>query len=236
LNESELVQGLRQRNPAAVQYLSDCYLPSVWRFVYLRVGGDRHLAEDIMSETVLALIRTAAAPDAVIGNVEGWLRSVAGNKVADHFRAAARVQHLIEQATPTLPVADHNDPAVRQEQAEQCAEVRRVMDALPPRHRLVLEWKYLDKLSVREIGRRMQMTEKAAESILFRARREFRDRLQHGVAEESDESEEQSDGVRHNGHCCRQVQQPPAERGQDRNSSGKEARIPVSTPDDTANS
>ncbi|MGE3778438.1 MAG: hypothetical protein AB7F89_14730, partial [Pirellulaceae bacterium] len=39
------------------------------------------------------------------------------------------------------------------------------------------EWKYLDGLSVREIAVRWEMTEKAAESVLFRARREFRDRL-----------------------------------------------------------
>jgi DNA-directed RNA polymerase specialized sigma24 family protein len=32
------------------------YLPSVWRFVYARVAGDSHLAEDIVSETVPAII------------------------------------------------------------------------------------------------------------------------------------------------------------------------------------
>tara|TARA_R110002072_G_C7978996_1_gene536063 strand:- start:67282 stop:67938 length:657 start_codon:yes stop_codon:yes gene_type:complete len=177
LNDSLLVQGLRQQKPAAVQYLTECYLPSVWRFVYARVGRDPHLAEDIVSETVLALIRAAADPEADISNPGGWLRSVASNKVNDHFRAAARVQHLIDQARQTAEVADFDEPSGNQEQEERRAEIRSVMDGLPEQHRLALEWKYIDKLSVRSIADRMDVSEKAAESVLFRARRDFKDRV-----------------------------------------------------------
>jgi RNA polymerase sigma factor (sigma-70 family) len=234
LNDFDLVQGLRERNPAAVQHLSDCYLPSVWRFVYVRVGGDPHLAEDIMSETVLALIRAAAEPETAIGNVEGWLRSVAGNKVVDHFRAAARVQHLIEQASPSRPTADDSEPSRLQEREEQRAEVRRVMDEMPQRHRLILEWKYLDKLSVREIGRRLTLTEKAVESLLFRARREFRDRVNRGGSDE----DEKLDPGRANGKPCRMAQQPRVEEIeiQDRSLPSEDAPVPVNARDHTANS
>ena len=177
MNDSLLVQGLREQKPAAVQHLTECYLPSVWRFVYARVGRDSHLAEDIVGETVLALIRAAADPEADIANPGGWLRSVASNKVNDHFRAAARVQHLIDQARQTTEVADFTEPSGNQEQEERRAEIRNVMDGLPEQHRLVLEWKYVDKLSVRSIAARMDVSEKAAESVLFRARRDFRDRV-----------------------------------------------------------
>jgi len=177
LNDSLLVQGLRERKPAAVQHLTECFLPSVWRFVYARVGRDPHLAEDIVSETVLALIRAASDPEADISNPGGWLRSVASNKVNDHFRAAARVQHLIDQARQTTELADFDEPSRNQEQEERRAEIRSVMDGLPDQYRLILEWKYIDRLSVRSIADRMDVSEKAAESVLFRARRDFRDRV-----------------------------------------------------------
>ena len=177
MNDSLLVQGLREQKPAAVQHLTECYLPSVWRFVYARVGRDLHLAEDVVSETVLALIRAAADTEADISNPGGWLRSVASNKVNDHFRAAARVQHLIDQAKQTTEVADFDEPSGNQEQEERRAEIRSVMDGLPEQHRLALEWKYIYKLSVRSIADRMDVSEKAAESILFRARRDFKDRV-----------------------------------------------------------
>jgi len=177
LNDSALVDGLRRHDPAAVKHLSDCFLPSVWRFVYVRVKGDRHLAEDIVSESVLALIRAVSDPELEIGNPIAWLRSVAAHKVADHFRAAARVQHLIDQARHTAPVSFGHDAVQAQELQERRDEVRQVLDRLPEQTRLALEWKYIDKLSVKEIAERLDVSEKAAESILFRGRKEFRQRI-----------------------------------------------------------
>jgi len=195
LTDSELVQRLRRRDPAAFRWLSDCHLPSIWRFVCVRVDGDQHLAEDIVSETMLALLAavgTDAEPETdapalpqagtEIVNPGGWLRTVAARKVQDHYRAVARVRHLIDDArngTVETGRADagESDPAKQTEQQERRAEIRNIMDELPEQQRMALEWKYLDKLSVREIAARWQITEKAVESILFRARGEFRTRL-----------------------------------------------------------
>lgn len=152
-------------------------LPSIWRSVYVRVKGDSHLAEDIVSETMLALIKAVSAPEMVIVCPSAWLRTVATNKLQDHFRAAARVQHLIEQASSMCGSNGMPDPPALQEASEQRAAVRKAMDDLPEQHRLVLEWKYIDRSSVREIATRLSMTEKAVESILFRARRDLRDAL-----------------------------------------------------------
>lgn len=163
-----------------MQWLCDCYLPSLWRFVYTRVNGDRHLAEDITNDTIVVMFTTIQSEchsDAEILNVAGWLRTVAGRRIADHFRAVARVQHLLPQASGNRADAHVADPAKQHELQETQADVRRAMDNLPEQYRLALEWKYLDKLSVREIAARWETTEKAAESILFRARREFRDKM-----------------------------------------------------------
>ncbi len=178
MNDSALVAGLRTQDPQAVKDLHDQYLPSVWRFVFVKVNSDRHLAEDIVSETVLALIKATADPETAIQNPGGWLRTVASNKIADHFRAAARVQHLIDEAKKSSETFDDEDAARQHEREERRDEVRIVMDALPEQQRMTLEWKYVDKCSVREIAERLDTTEKAAESILFRARKKFRQRMQ----------------------------------------------------------
>ena len=183
LNETQLLNGLRGRDPAAVRHLSECYLPSVWRFVCVRVGGDQHLAEDIVSETVLALIRAAAVPDGEIENPGAWLRSVASRKVNDHFRAAARVKHLIDQVKQTAEAADYNGPVSQHELEERREAIRGVMNQLTESHRMALEWKYIDKWSVRDIAARLDLTEKATESLLFRARKDFRDRLERHTDE-----------------------------------------------------
>ena len=87
------------------------------------------------------------------------------------------MQHLIDQAKQTRPVSSNEDAVAAQELLERREEIRNVLGLLPEQSRLALEWKYVDKLSVREIADRLSVTEKAAESILFRGRREFRERM-----------------------------------------------------------
>lgn len=184
MDDREFLEKLRGKDVAAVRHLSECLLPSLWRFVYFRANGDQHLAEDIVSETVLSLIEAVAAPDGNVLCPGAWMRGVASHKIQDHFRAVARVQHLIDQAAS---VAEQNQPAQPACEAEERrAAIRKVMDDLPEPHRLVLEWKYVDHLSVQEIAGRMALTEKAVESILYRARCEFRDGL--GVLNRDDVS------------------------------------------------
>lgn len=177
MNDTELVDGLRQRRPAAVAHLMDCYVPSLWRCVYVRAHGDKHLTEDVVSEVVLALLKTVADKTVEIASPMAWLRGVAFHKLQDYYRAAARVQHLIDQAGTVEHNCKEADPVAHHERSEQRATIRKVMDGLDEQHRLVLEWKYIDGLSVREIAKRFAVTEKAAESILFRARREFREAM-----------------------------------------------------------
>jgi len=51
------------------------------------------------------------------------------------------------------------------------------MAALPVKERNVLELKYLQDLTAREIAGNMQTTEKAVHSLLYRARIQLRDQL-----------------------------------------------------------
>jgi RNA polymerase sigma factor (sigma-70 family) len=49
------------------------------------------------------------------------------------------------------------------------------LDHLPPRYGNALEWKYTHGLSLREIGARLGISSKAAESLLRRASATFKD-------------------------------------------------------------
>jgi RNA polymerase sigma-70 factor (ECF subfamily) len=53
--------------------------------------------------------------------------------------------------------------------------VQITLDYLPDRYGDVLEWKYLQGLSVNEIAERLASTPKAVESTLTRARQAFRE-------------------------------------------------------------
>lgn len=214
MNDTDLVNGLRNRRPAAVSHLMECYVPSLWRCVYVRAHGDRHLTEDVVSEVVLALLKTLADTAVEIACPMAWMRGVAHHKLQDYYRAAARVQHLIDEAGTIAGPDRHSNPVTQQETSERRATIRKVMDGLDEQHRLVLEWKYVDGLSVREIAARFALTEKAAESILFRARREFR-RAMPGMNDDDHPPETNGSPLQHdavNGSSPRAAQSGQEER------------------------
>ena len=181
MNNNEFVEGLQNQDPAAAAHLHECVVPTVWRMVYVSVDRDCHLAEDIVSESVLALI-SAIQQGIEIEYPIAWLRRVAKRRIQDHFRAAARVAHLMEQPENTVPNGVVSGHTTLTAQAQHDAklrqiEIRNILDQMPEEYRLVLEWKYVDNLSVSVIAERLATTEKAAESILFRARKTFRDQV-----------------------------------------------------------
>lgn len=176
MTDPELIRRVRTGDEGALAALYRRYLPSVWRFAYWQLGGDRHAAEDVVSETFLAAVDAVAGLDPQGGSLSGWLIGIARHKLADHWRRTGRRRVdpavAVEQTDAAAP--DDADPPAMLEAGEQRGEVARVMHALADDERLVLEWKYVDGLSVREIAARLGRTEKAVESLLLRARRAFR--------------------------------------------------------------
>ncbi len=80
----------QQGSRAALEALYQRYLPSVWRYVYTQVHGDRHAAEDVVSETFLAVVRGLRKLAADGGPLYPWLIAVARHKLGDHRRTAQR--------------------------------------------------------------------------------------------------------------------------------------------------
>ncbi len=175
MTDAELLRAVQAGDLLAWEQLYSRYLPTVWRYVYLQVGGDSHLAEDIVSETVLAWVRQVSRLAPGDGNLSGWLIAVARNKLGDHWRNVARGTMAAKAASEgDVSGAAGVDPEVSLEAAETRQQVLAVLDRLPGKERLVLEWKYVEELSVDEIAGRLGRTEKAVESVLYRARQSFR--------------------------------------------------------------
>jgi RNA polymerase sigma-70 factor (ECF subfamily) len=174
LTDGELLRGAQQGDAAAWRALYQRALPAVWRQAYALVG-DAHVAEDITSETMLALLKNIDRLQTDAPKIAGWLRIVVRCKAADYqrkvFRARDKMPAVADKYSNGRTSASPSAPL---ELEETRSEVLRVLDELPDRQRVVLEWKYLDALRVREIAERLGDSEKAVETVLYRARREFR--------------------------------------------------------------
>ncbi|MFF3322450.1 RNA polymerase sigma factor [Streptomyces sp. NPDC002889] len=117
------------------------YYHEVFRFVLVRVS-DRHLAEDIASETFLRAYGAMHryAPNGA--DVGAWFITIARNLVIDHFRSSrVRREVLVgdsrTQDTVTAPSAE--DQALEVFRHEP---LRSALDALPAHHRKAILLQY----------------------------------------------------------------------------------------------
>ncbi len=152
------------------------------RFALARMGGDETLAEEMAQATLCrALDRLGSyRGDAAL---QTWLCTICHNLISDHYgRLGRRPPELsLGEEDPHLRAAlaalslESIGPEEELGRREVARHVHATLGALPRHYADALSWKYEQGLSVLEIGARLQLTAKAAESLLARARQAFRD-------------------------------------------------------------
>jgi RNA polymerase sigma-70 factor (ECF subfamily) len=158
------VTAVPDRTGASLLALYDEALPQVYGYLIARCG-DRAVAEDLTSETFLAV--ATARVDAPLSI--SWMIGVARHKLADHWRRQARqdrLLHAIEGVSTELE--DPWDVELDRWRAHE------VLTKLAPQHRAALTLRYLDGLGVPEASVVLGRGIGATEALLVRARREFR--------------------------------------------------------------
>ena len=169
MTDRELLQRISTGDGEAWNLLYERHISTLWRYVATRMGsGNVHAAEDVVSEVMLTLARKPPDIDKNQGTLASWLLGVARNKVADHFRKEQFRENLAVRWSE-YHNARNFDSA---EQHDSSVEV--ALNQLSNDDTLMLIWKYAEGMSGREIATRLGKTEKAVESMLFRARKSFK--------------------------------------------------------------
>lgn len=158
------------------------YFPRLYRFTLTRVDNDAALAEEIVQRTMCIVVRT-------MGSYRGeallftWLCQICRNEMNAVFRqrgVEARSDiplddHPAVQAALESIMSDDFRPESIRRREEIATFVRTTLDQLPRKYAVALEMKYIYGNSVAEIARALGLGEKAAESLLTRARAAFRE-------------------------------------------------------------
>lgn len=137
-----------------------------------RFVGDPAEAEDIVQEAFLRILTAAPRykPRAAFAT---YLYRVVTRLCIDN------VQKKRPIFTDTLPemVDDSADPAAMLARQERDALIRRALDVLPSRQRMVVILKYYEGLGYADIAAAMNITRKAVERLLSRARKTLQSSL-----------------------------------------------------------
>ena len=166
-----------------MEYLFDRYSVGIYRYVSLRVGRNRALADELMQQLWLQACKPGGAvpPD----EFEFWLRRVAQNLISDHWRRKHRrpAQIPIENAVIAGELAKRIDrellPAEALQKQELLDQVALAVTALPAADQELVILHYVQGRSFGEIGERFGMSERAIEGRLYRARRKLKELLAH---------------------------------------------------------
>ena len=167
LLEAGLRRAVLAGNPSAWRHLFERSYPALDAHVRYRTGGDRILADEIIQETWMVAVKRLKDFDPRRAAFGTWLRGIAANLL----RAHARKEPTGEAVGP-LDVERQSVQA--RTGSESTVRIRAALLRLPERYREVLRAKYMEQLSTTEIAATLDLTPKAVESLLSRARNAFK--------------------------------------------------------------
>ncbi len=173
---SVLTRGLVARDEAAFRQFHEEYFDRLLRYHLVLARGDEHAARDALQETLTRVARKGRHFETEEA-FWCWLAVVARSTAVDGGRRRQRYWAALKRYTlgwlqppPASHQSNGSDSSLLNLLDHRLAE-------LDPGDRRLVEAKYLEGISVREIARQACTTEKAVESRLLRLRRQLRESI-----------------------------------------------------------
>lgn len=151
-------------------WMNDAWGP-VCNYVRWRLGGDTHNVDETVQQTWLIAVRSVRRFDPARGSFVNWVRGIASNCIRKHLGAVAASNGVVRSISD-IDGDTHN--CTGRNNDRESLRIALTLERLSERHEAVLRWKYLDGYTVDEIAAQWNETPKAIESLLVRARDNFR--------------------------------------------------------------
>jgi len=179
-----LAQRLMSGDEREFDSFFDEYFPRLYRFALTRLADDIDAIQDIVQSSLMNAIKSMHQYRGEAAMFT-WLCQICRNEVNAYFRKNSRRVKTVPQDDDAIrPILE----SLEQDELEQPDKqleglqlrklIQEVLDHLPSNYGNALEWKYVHGHSVTEIASRLEISELAAQSILARARKTFREVLE----------------------------------------------------------
>jgi RNA polymerase sigma-70 factor (ECF subfamily) len=183
LDDKRLANQLLAGDRKAFDRLFEDNFARLYRFAISRLADDPDGAREVVQMTLTRAIRkihTYRAESAMFT----WLCAICRNEISDWFRRHGRYREhivLVEDHPEIQAVVDSiqapglETPERHYQRVEAVRLIQVALDRLPAKYGDVLEWKYVEGYSVKEIAVRLNIGAEATQSLLARAKRAFAD-------------------------------------------------------------
>ena len=183
LEDKRLVKQLLAGNERAFDQFFNENFCRLYRFCLTRLSDDPDAAREVAQITLTKAVRklhTYRGEAALFT----WLCSICRNETSDWLAKQGRYrEHIVlteefpevRAAVDSFRASEPLGPDQHYRRVELVRLIQVALDALPPKYGDVLEWKYIEGYSIKEISVRMSLGTEATQSLLARARRAFAD-------------------------------------------------------------
>ena len=170
--EERLLVEAAQSNPAKFDALYELHFERVYAFIAGRVH-DRATAEDLTSEVFYKALANLKGFEWRGVPFVAWLLRIAGNAVIDRAQRASREHPITEDpldtgAKPDMLVIEHR------------ARLFQLVQRLPETQRRVVQERFVDQRSIREVAERLGKSEGAIKQLQLRALERLRTQMEGG--------------------------------------------------------
>lgn len=182
-DDKKLVRRLLAGDQRAFAQFFEDNFARLYRFALARLPQDPSSVEEVVQTSLTKALRHLRSyrGEAALFT---WLCVICRNELAEWARRNARYhEHVvltedvpeIRQVVESLDAPAGGSAMPDAQRLELSRLIQVALDRLPAAYGDALEWKYIHGYSVREIALRLQITPEAAQSLLARARRAFRE-------------------------------------------------------------
>lgn len=169
---SVLLEKVRQGDERSLLLIYKKYHLPLFRFIARQIR-DVGVAEELVQDVFLGCIE-GIREKRVIQSFSAYIFTIARYKTIDYIRRK-KIKKVLFSALPESVVNGcaallFNEKVQKDEIVDI---VERIFKHLPHEYALVIRLKYIDGFTVKKIALKLAVNFKAAESMLFRARRQF---------------------------------------------------------------
>lgn len=170
--ESILVSRILRGDTQALHSLIKTYEPKLLLYVRSKVGNEKD-CEELVQDILLSFL-DALPLFAFRSKLWTFMLGIAHHEVMDYWRK--KYAKKVIRCVPLMNVLYDRALYSSEELSEDVSvQIQHVYRSLSPMYRKILILKYEEKLSIKEIAKKLRMSVKSAESKLYRARIAFQD-------------------------------------------------------------
>lgn len=183
LDDKKFVKQLLAGDERAFERFFDEHFARLYRFALTRLADDPDAAREVAQTTLIQALHKLDSYRAESA-LFTWLCAICRNQTSDWLARQGRYrEHIVltedfpdvRAAVESCPAPAQMSPERNFMRVEMLRLIQVALDRLPARYGDVLEWKYIEGHSTREIATRLNIGTEATQSLLARAKRAFAD-------------------------------------------------------------